>query len=160
GWAESAVAGDDRRDTLEQVVEVAARGGLGQGVVAVGVQVDEAGSDDKTAAVDDARLALDLALPDRDDPPAAQHKVPLAAGLTAAVVQRGATDDDGTRLGAGGWCEQQHEDQGRQQPAARSATSKVHDQSILWEIGARPRYRKVFTGRRQFARIPEPATGA
>src|SRR5205085_7197804 len=101
--AGAAVAGDDRGDALEEVGQVGPRGGLQERVVAVRVQVDEAGRDDQALAVEDARPVGDLELAQGDDPVAAERQVADHAGPAAAVVQGGAAEDDvGLDRGVGG----------------------------------------------------------
>ena len=63
----AAVAGDDGGDALHLVIEVGAGLLVLQRIIAVRVQIDEAGSDDEPLAIEDSRRAFDLELADGDD---------------------------------------------------------------------------------------------
>src|SRR5205085_2455939 len=81
----AAVAGDDRRHALRQEVDVAARGRRQDGHVTVTVQVDEAGGDNQSHAVEDTGFTLELERADSGDALALDREIALDALAAAAV---------------------------------------------------------------------------
>jgi hypothetical protein len=90
--AETTVTGDNGGDALLEIAKIGTRLFFGQGRVAVGVQIDEAGRHHKAGAVDHARFAGDLELADSDNALAFDGEVADLTGFAAAIVDRGAAD--------------------------------------------------------------------
>src|SRR5262249_55573732 len=65
-----------------------------QRIVAVRVQIDEAGGDDQAGAIENLRSALGLERADGDDAIVFDREVADLAGRAAAVVEGGAAEDD------------------------------------------------------------------
>ena len=72
----AAIAGHDGGDALVQITAVGAGVLVLERIIAVRMQVDEAGRDDQSLAVEDARLAGDAETTDGDDALAANRHVP------------------------------------------------------------------------------------
>jgi|SRR5579875_489499 len=90
----AAIAGHHGRDALVQITAIGAGGRTLERIIAVRVQINEAGRDDQSLGIDDAWAADDGEAAHRNDAFAAERQVSNDARRAAAIVQPAAADDD------------------------------------------------------------------